>query len=304
MRRNNFAAIVVLIAATVVLARPSDDEKKKKEEPTAKIELKHSLEELMTLAIKNSSEIHLAEAKVRESEAQMKTAEATLRQVRMQVAQKVLEAHKSMEMKSQVLANAEKTHELFKQLRGQGTGMGATSKVEVLEKERSYLEAKEQFAQLEAQIQALTGDIPGRTFPVIDLVLPAGSTNAVPPSGNVEPKTETKPRMPTAEMAAKMRKVLAQKIKLPEEKIQTREALQQIRAQVSGVPFLFLHISDYVDETHSIDFKGDLTLASCMQLIEDTTPLRFAVRDYGFLVGGGWPPEDCMSVHEFAKTKE
>jgi len=169
---------------------------------------------------------------------------------------------------------------------------------------------KGQLAQVEAQVNALTGRLPALANLANTLGGGgAGGLGGVQPGANPfvgvagVPPAETPKRMPPQAMAQRMRKALNQSMKLADKKVEAFpliEVIELVRQQAPDVPFL-VKLADKKDQPINIDFKGDLTLASCCQLLCDSVPgLRIVVRDYGFMVTfDDELPENAMDVLEF-----
>jgi len=267
---------------------------------------KSSLEELLAKALQHSPEVQVAEAKLREAEAQ-------LRQTRLQVAQKMVEMQASMELQQHVLSNTEADYKRVAQMHERG----AISSGELSEAERRLLAVKGQLAQVEAQVNALTGRLPALANLAANFggggvgagthytgVQPAQGALGGGPDG---PPADAPKRMPVPPMAQRMRKALDQSMKLSDKKIENlplKEVIELVRQQVPSVPFL-VKVADRGDNPINIDFKGDLTLASAFQLLCDSVPgLRVVVRDYGFMVTFDDDlPEHAMDVVEFSSQK-
>jgi hypothetical protein len=261
-------------------------------------EKKVPLEELLTKAISQSPDVQLAEAKVRE-------AEATLRQARVQVAQKLVEAHTALDQHQQLLmATAKNYNDLVR-----AKDAGAASAQEAAAGEAKLLSIKAQVAQLESQINALTGKFPaGVTFAVqanpfggnANLFVPGGhGGGGIAGASPLEPVT----RMPRATMAARMRKALdapVKKFEKPIEQITVKELIALLRDCSPEVPIM-ANLQGRGDEKISIDFRGPITLGGLFQGISDTIPgMLVFVRDYGFLITfDPDQPLDAMRVSDF-----
>ncbi|MFL5330186.1 MAG: hypothetical protein ACJ8C4_14895 [Gemmataceae bacterium] len=290
--RFTFLAGLVMTAIAVA-QQPTTENAQPEANPKAASD---SLEALLKQALKHSAEIQLAEAKVRETEAQLHTAKAIVRQARTQTAQKVMETHSKLNASKQVLAGAENMLNIYKK------SGAATSKIESAHAEREMLSAKAAVVELQTQLDAIVGRLPSSIVGVLN----APSGTAASHTAVQEISNPIAKRMPPPDTAERMHKALHQTVKLPVETLTLNQILDQIRSQVPGVP-ISNHFRELGGAKASFDFKGELDLASCFQLLEDKFGLKFFVRDYGFLAGAADPawgpvPDDAMSLQEFAKT--
>jgi hypothetical protein len=251
---------------------------------------KSPLDDLLTQALRNSTDIQLAAAKVHEAEAQLRTAEATLRRAHTEVAQKVVETQQALDAQKQILDNVRTTYELANQAKG------ATSKGELQNLQRAVLEVKARVGQLQAQLDAVTGHLPGNVAGPVPPPAPATAPIRAPNVG-------FKP-FPNPEMADRMRKALTMPVKITGDKVVLKDLVDNIRSQVPAVPIL-LDVDYKAKEDVQIDFKGELTLLSCFQLLSDTLGLKVFVRDYGFSVTlPALAPEDAMSLQSFTMKRD
>lgn len=265
-----------------------------------------ALDELLARVLQHSPDVQVAEARLKE-------AEAAYRQARLMVAQKAVELQLSMDQKQGGLMQLELELKRLSQLRS----AGAVSAGDVAKIESELAAQKSQLAQIEAQVNMLSGKLPAtaadRTAAIEVFGVPyrvratamanpvglegMGFGGGVGHGGGDEPLR----RMPRAPMANKLRNLLATPIKVPEKSdgIPLTELLNYIRS-TTGAPILTKGLQD---EVARIDFKGEVPLAAFFQILSDACPnVTVFVRDYGFLVTQDGPPDDAISVMDFWRT--
>lgn len=268
---------------------------------------KRSLDELLATALRHSPDVQVAQAKVRE-------AEAELRRTRLTLLQKVIETNSAVEAQRAAVAHAEAVFQRLQKLAKQAS----VSMDEVQRAEAQLAAAKAQLAQAEATLNALTGTLPagvgalagggegvgGAVLGLGVMQQPApvagGNPAGIPglggaPNfpgvgmpgmmggmgmGTVEP-----PRVPQGPIADKLRAALDSPVKVtPVKDKPLAEVLGQFRAAAKGVPFL-LHLGDKAKEPVSLSLEGDIPLGAVFQGLEDVVPgLKVFVREYGLLI--------------------
>lgn len=280
----------------------------KNEKPPESAEVKkQSLEELLATALQHSPEVQVAEAKLREAEAQ-------LRATRLQIAQRLIDLHTSSETQHKNLSIAESEYKRMMKMREAGT----VSLSEFAEVERKFQTLKGQIAQLEASVATLTGRLPalnrveGNAGPLgafLDAPL-RGAINlgGLGGGGGLGSNAEApKPRWPRQAMADKMLKALEQPVSKVEkmENIPLNELIEFVRQQNKDVPVL-AKLAGQGDQMVNINFKGELTLGAYFQVLIDTIPdLKIFVRDYGFFITfAGSEPEEGLDVIEFLQKAQ
>jgi hypothetical protein len=296
------AALAVLMLAAVALGQPpaGDDPRGGGKSPEPKKAPKTTaLEESLAQALANNPDVRVAEAKLRE-------AEAELNRARMQVMQKVSEQNNKLEPARQIARSAADYVEYVKRLGG------AVARVEVIKAEDELVKAKAEVARIEADLNALLGRVPGakaEADPTIrrglEFLLRQQNANArwQGPGVIVPDRPESLTELSVAallaagkvvwlpetvrpEMAQRVRKFLNAPVKFdkPVEHVPVKDLIDFLmRASKSDVPLLIQ--SQAGDGNVQLGIKGELTVGAVVQALEDLQPeLAFAVRDYGILV--------------------
>jgi len=286
MRRTLLAVPAVVFGMTLVaLAQKSP------ESPPASgdKEKKSQLEDLLAQALQHSPDVQVAEAKVKEAEAQ-------LRQARMIVATKLVEAQSTLDQQRVNLTQVEKEWQRVVALRAQGS----ISQSEIGQVEAKLVGLKAQVAQHETMLNALLGKQPfmGQLGNAAGALALGGGLGF----GGGMPDTGPKPRLPRQPMADRLRKALDQPLKKLDKPLTVplREVINYVREQAPGAPIL-ANLGEKAGENVNIDFKGELTLGAFFQVLGDSVPdLRVYVRDYGFLIiFDGYQPNDVMNIADF-----
>jgi hypothetical protein len=278
---------------------------------------KRPLEEMLASALRHSPDVQVAEAKVRE-------AEAELRRTRLTLLQKIIEAHGTVEVQRAAATQAEATFRRISRMAQAGQ-----ASAEEMEKAQAILAAtKAQLAQAEATLNGLTGTIPGGlgalTMPGGEGGLSAGVMPGVMPQpspmmgGNVgfgggggmfgmpggpPAVTDLAGRAPRGPMADKLRAVLDAPVRMsPVKDKSLADALAPFRAAAKGVPVM-LHLGDKANIPVSLPLDGEVPLGAAFQALQDLVPVTCYVRDYGILItfpsSEGGVDVDGMPLVEF-----
>jgi hypothetical protein len=259
----------------------------------------------MTAALRHSPDVHVAEAKLRE-------AEAELRRTRLALLQKVSEVHTTVDANRAAVAQAEAKLARANQL----TKAGAMSSEDRHAAEAQLAAAKAMLAQSEATINALTGALPG---PMAGLVrapgdgglgggmpgpagMPMGGVGMIGGFGGMigfpvgggalglgggmggfAAADEVQGRMPRGKLARTVRAALDAPIQIKE--VNNAPLGEVIKSfQSPGVPFL-VHLGPKKDEPVNLSLKGEIALGAAFQALQDVVPgLQCYVREYGILV--------------------
>src|SRR5262245_49955327 len=280
---------------------------------------KDSVEQLLVEALKNSPEIQLAEAKLRE-------AEAALRQTRLSIMQKVIEQQSAIETQkskaSVVEANLQRLTKLFEK------GMVSS---EELAKVKADVEAvKAAMKQAELTLNGLTGKlnvgpagaampgmagagIPGMiAFPApqaLGALGGGGGALGIAGGGGAGPFGEQpQPRAPHGPMAEKIGKALDKTIKLekPIDKMPLKDVLNLYRSKAGDIPFL-PQLQGKDDQPVTLALTGEMMLGAAFQALQDVVPgLQCFVREYGILilVDGAAPDQDAMGLLDFWRNEK
>jgi hypothetical protein len=300
-------ALPAVLMATVVFAqKPAEPKPSPGKDGSADKARRPSLEELLAAALQHSPEVQVAEAKLKEAEAQLK-------HTRLQVAQRLVDLYTSSEAQQKNLNFAEEEFKRVYQMRQQGT----VSAGELAETERKLQMLKGQVAQLEASVATLTGRLPllnqlGTTNPNFNFI---EYRDANLPLGNVQGGGSgfglgdggPKPRWPRQPIADRMLKALDQPIaKFNKfENITLADLMDYVREQSKDVPVL-AKLDGREASNVTINFNGDLTLGSFFEVLTDSVPgFKVFVRDYGFLMAfEDNAPEDGLGVGDFWRKRQ
>lgn len=304
MRFVTSSLLIALLALPLSAQPPAKPDQKK---PAESKPAPGSLEDVISQALRNSPEIHAAEAKVR-------SAEADLQKTRMEVLQKVTTAKfaldaakKNVDVSKEVLDYQTKLHQ-------KSFTDAATLRKSQLELERSKAEVQ----RLEADLNALLGRVPGKqsvvqqlnttqfwnVTPYMDdwrhsLLQPntAWSATLNPTllsDGTVRWAVMNQPYAWHAELFARtaptsvserIRIALDKPIKLdaPKEALPLTVTLEMLRKKAGvDVPIRVLA----ANKSLTIELMaGELPLGAWLQAVEDSAPeIAMAVREYGILV--------------------
>jgi hypothetical protein len=312
MRAIKLLVLAIVLAAVGVLRgqSPTGGPRSDGEKPTP---AKDSLEHLLAEALKNSPEIQLAEAKLRE-------AEALLRQTRLSIMQKVIEQQSAIEtQKSKASlgeANLQRLTKLFEK------GMVSS---EELAKVKADVEAvKAAMKQAELTLNGLTGKLnvsgggpamvgmAGPGMPGIGMPggLPfggpvaGGALGAGGGGGGFGVVGEAQPRPPHGPMADKIRAALNKKVKIDKPvNIALSELPRWLRDMGADVPFQ-TQLGFKGKEEVSITLIGEVKLAAAFQMLQDIVPgLQFFAREYGILVTTDFSSADAMPLLDFWRSE-
>jgi hypothetical protein len=279
---------------------------------------KDSLEQLLAEALRNSPEIQLAEAKLRE-------AEALLRQTRLSIMQKVIEQQSAVETQkskaSFAEANFQRLTKLFEK--------GMVSSEELVKVKADVEAVKAAMKQAELTLNGLTGKlnvggfgaapmvgIPGPGIPGV-VAVPGGQALGAFGSGGGalgggvggSPfAAEAQARAPHGPMAEKIGKALDKTIKLdkPIEKVPLKDVIALFRAKAGDVPFL-PQLQGKDDQPVTLSLTGEMMLGAAFQALQDVVPgLQCFVREYGILilVDGASPDQDAMPLLDFWRNEK
>lgn len=283
--RKLVGVLVVLLAGGLVLAQPPAPK-----EPPVKKETGEkkpaTLEEMLARALRDNPDVRVAEAKLRE-------AEAELNRTRLAVAQKVIAAVTALERARKVAEDAEARYRRLQKL-ADGRGV---SKEAVDEAALALALAKAEVAKLEADLPLLFGRLSDRDD--VPALIMGWKWAPVGAEGPARPAAPTRPAV-SGPMAEKIRKALDTPVQL-EVKLGTNliDILDQLTKRYDfGVPFRCL-TGDDVGVLKPMPLFPKVPLAAFLEALEDSfTDVRFVVREYGIAAGRAkdLPPDALRAV--------
>ena len=314
---------LVLVTGWSFGQQPAPDKAKAEKEGQGN----RSLEELLATALQQSPDIQIAEAKMRE-------AQAELRRTRLALLQKVIAAHAAVESSRATVAQAEAALVRINQL----LRNRAVSSEEVHKAEYELAITKAQHAQAEANLNALTGTLPGALAGLVRGPGDGGAAGVPGPGGmamggagmpgmpggmmvgvaggalgvaggmggGIGIADESQGRMPRGPMAEKIRKALDTPVTLTTgaDGVKLAGVADALRTTLPDVPFL-VNVGDKKNEVVSLTLTGKVPLGAAFQALQDVVPgLHCFVREYGILITlDDAAPADGMPVIEFWHRK-
>jgi hypothetical protein len=280
-----------------------------------------TLEEMLTGALKDNPDVRVAEAKVRE-------ADAELNRTRLLVTQKVIAFHRSLEAQKALVDVTEKQFKRYQELGGKN----AISKELLDEQQQKLAAAKAKLAEVEAEMPYLLGKQPqaqagnqffgpfdlgtGQLYNLNTLIPYTGmgqsiflSPNRPTPYNTLDLSNQIFSSFPTNQwfaphdpfrvspqpskpappgsMAEKIRKALDTPITIKFVQQPITDVFAQIEKAAPGVSFRVVELKDRPIASLPVsNFQvQELPAGAVLQALEDTFPgLTFVVRDYGILV--------------------
>jgi hypothetical protein len=259
-----------------------------------------SLEDLLSQALKNNPDIRLAEAKVRE-------AEAELNRARMLVAQKIVALQHSIQVAEKTRDEAQARYDgalkLFQQ------GGKAVCAEDLRAAKLAWDRTKYELLKLQAEMPALLGKLPdgvkGEALKGLDAL--GGDAAALERYrawlllAHRASDEAALAKSPKGTMADKIRKALDKPIDANYKDKPLNEVLKEIEKHLEGIPLRGTNSS--VPGTKMDLNLGRVSLGAAIQAFSDLVPdARFVVREYGILfTHKDLLPPDAVLLHDFWK---
>jgi hypothetical protein len=233
-----------------------------------------SLQDLLSQALKNNADIRVAEAKVRE-------AEAELHRTRVTVLNKI--AMLQQEIKSAKAAADEATSRFERDVELSRKQLNALSAAELSASRAAMMKFKADLAVVEAQLDGLVGkhaEKTGEWKRLFDMgVAPMNKEFMHPVPKEPPPLAAAVP----AALAEKIRKALDTPFKISAKgEMAPSEVLDLLRQETKGI-----NVLGRVEDTRPIprlNLSESVPLGAVYQWAEDQLDWRFLVRDYGIVV--------------------
>ena len=308
---------ILLVGVAAFAQQPAAPPKDPKEKKAEQAPQPGSLEDLLSQALRNNPDIRVAEAKVRE-------AEAELQRTRIATAQKMAVLHASIEIARKARDEAEQRFRTTQRL--YQTGKGLESEEGMRTAKLAWERAIHEVVKLESEMPALLGKLPGKLGE--DNKAQAGSAATqraihwlqlmqlveqdhipfpdeigwYPPAEALVGSLRAREAAPKGTMAERIRKALDTPINGDYKGKPIAEIIKDFEKKLDGIAFR-VAISPIPDRQMDINL-GQVPLGSAIQAINDIIPdHRFVVRDYGILfTRKDWLPPGALLLHDFWKS--
>jgi hypothetical protein len=262
---------------------------------------KSKLEEWLEQALRHNPDIRVAEAKVRE-------AEAELNRTRLSVAQKVAALYAAQEAARKSVESAEIAYQIAQE----GYKAGRTTAADLAQARGFLIVAKADLAKAEAELPYLLGKTPGSDEDKTQTALALAAFFAAARDGDrssadkraVEAglrwlKAHQVPETSTTEA---LRKALDRPVTLDYKKASVRKILEEL-FENAGIS---VHMKVIPEGVVTLSVKETLPLGAALQLVQDSSssPVRLVVREYGVLVTDAKElPDGAVFLNDFWKSK-
>ena len=270
--------VVFLLTSTTLIAQQSDpllpasaDKKAGEKQARNAAPMTMDLDKLVRLALRNNPDIAVAEARVRE-------AEAELARIRLQVTREVvglrqaLESHTALKELSQ---NRRERLKLQVKVTMQQFRAGDVQQTAVLAAEQALKMAEEEVVRNEAKLAELRTQLP---------YLTGNKTNTITASGNA------------IRSAAQQRllRALAAPTPVNYKNVPIKDLIEFLK-KLHGIQFVVEGSTEKLLRSTITLRSEDASLRVVLQQIEDRNPeLKFYVRDYGILLGPKGKPYQTL----------
>lgn len=274
------ACAMMLLCGSLAVGQqpPGSDTKPPKSKPAEASSAK-SLEDLLGAALKNNPDMRVAEAKVRE-------AEAELNRSRLQVTQKVVTLYRVLEAQKDLVRGAEAEAQRLTLLQQKGFSSGESTAAS----SQKALQAKAKLSELEAELAYLTGQQAGGVVgsPTAQAYqhwlfasqLAAAQEVTLLAKDKVQPTAKT-----PASITDRLRKALDNPVKINFENKTPTDILKEFQTALGGVPIRIRTDLKLMQQPLTVKLSEPISLGAAFQLLEDETRhLQFLVREYGIII--------------------
>jgi hypothetical protein len=311
------AVLAALLAGGVALGQAGGDPPPKDPDADKK---PSQLEEMLARAMRDNPDVRVAEAKLREAEAELNRARLTavqkivaLQRGSEQAQAAVAAAEARYKASQAMLEAAERDHERAIKLleRKQVTKEVVDATRLKVEQDRANLEtakaelqsSKAALAKVQAELPYLLGKQPrGDAGPEAVLremdALLQRQMYAIQIE-RAHAAWRLAARQLHGDMADKVRKALDAPVKVQFQEHTLEDILEYLQ-RVAEVPFLDHTPAELRKQPQTLRLSQPVPLGAALQALEDHFGVRFAVREYGILVADKLPP-DMVPLHTFWK---
>jgi hypothetical protein len=260
-----------------------------------------SLEDMLAKALKQNPDILVAEAKLR-------TAEAELNRVRQQVLAKIVDLNAEIVSSKYISKEADTRLTRLKELRSKGGNLVSDEDLGTAQMVADKY--KFELSRKEAEMSLLIGKKVALGDKVQPLAIsPDGQWLLAEIDGSFRMKNLATDKWvdPKAldlkkSTADKMRAALETQVKVNYNRVPLEEVLEYLQSLVKGVNLYLAGREFKRDSPVTAKLTEPVSLLAALQLLEDTTGLRFIVREYGIVaVDRNNLPPGALSVSDFAR---
>ena len=230
-----------------------------------------TLDELLAKAVKDNPDIRVAEAKVRETEAE-------LNRTRLQVLQKVAKLHEEVIVSRQILEEAQRRLE---------TNLRMNSSLkEIADARLTVARAKADFVAAESQLPYLVGKQPAAT-PTMPSMSGLGDSMQMPMGGGsmgmMSMPGGMAPKQVPGTLVEKVRAALDTPIKGDFRDSPPREIIEWLSTNLKGIN---VHMSAKLAPNGKVNLKltESIPVGAALQWLEDEFDLRCVLREYGIVI--------------------
>jgi hypothetical protein len=267
--------------------------------PPAKKPAPGSLEDLLSQALKNNPDIHVAEAKLRE-------AEAELNRTRVLVAGKIVALQASIRAAEKARDEAEARFVASMKIR-EKVGIRDGSDEEIRGLKLAWERSKYEVLKLQAEMPALIGKLPDgvkkEQVGGFDLHSLEQYAVHIRWAQKLMAEEAALAKSPKGTLADKIRKALDKPIDANYKDKSLTDVLKEIQKHFDGIP---VRVTQGAIPQGKMDLDlGKVTLGAAIQAFNDLAPeSRFVVREYGILfTHKDFLPPNAVLLHDFWKSE-